>query len=105
MSYAILKTGGKQYKVSTGDQINVEKLDLKVGDKATFGEVLMVSSGGKVTAGTPFLSGAKVEGEVVDQIKDEKVLAFKYKRRKGYHRSVGHRRKLTTIKINSITGA
>ncbi len=105
MSYAILKTGGKQYKVSAGDQINVEKLDLKVGDKATFGEVLMVSNGGKVTAGAPFLAGAKVEGEVVDQIKDEKVLAFKYKRRKGYHRSVGHRRKLTTIKINSITGA
>ena len=105
MSYAILKTGGKQYKVSAGDQINVEKLDLQVGDKATFGEVLMVSDGGKVTAGTPFLAGAKVEGEVVGQIKDEKVLAFKYKRRKGYHRSVGHRRKLTTVKIQSIVGA
>jgi large subunit ribosomal protein L21 len=105
MSYAILKTGGKQYKVSTGDQINVEMLDLKVGDKATFGEVLMFSDGGKVSTGAPFLKGAKVEGEVVGQIKDEKVLAFKYKRRKGYHRSVGHRRRLTTIKINSIVGA
>ena len=105
MSYAILKTGGKQYKVSAGDQINVEKLDLNVGDKATFGEVLMVSNGGKITAGTPFLAGTTVEGEVVGQIKDEKVLAFKYKRRKGYHRSVGHRRRLTTIKINSIVGA
>ena len=105
MSYAILKTGGKQYKVSAGDQINVEKLDLNVGDKATFAEVLMVSDGGKITAGAPFLTGASVVGEVVGQIKDEKVLAFKYKRRKGYHRSVGHRRKLTTIKINSIIGA
>jgi large subunit ribosomal protein L21 len=105
MSYAILKTGGKQYKVSTGDKINVEKLDLKVGDKATFGEVLLVSNSGKVTSGAPFVSGAKVEGEVVDQIKDDKVLAFKYKRRKGYHRTVGHRRKLTTVQINSIVGA
>lgn len=105
MSYAILKTGGKQYKVSTGDQINVEKLDLNVGDIATFSEVLMVSDGGTINTGAPFLVGAKVEGEVVGQIKDEKVLAFKYKRRKGYHRSVGHRRKLTTIKIQSIVGA
>ena len=105
MSYAILKTGGKQYKVSAGDQINVEKLDLKVGDKATFGEVLLVSDGDKVTSGAPFVSGAKVEAEVVGQIKDEKVVAFKYKRRKGYHRTVGHRRRLTTVKINSIVGA
>lgn len=105
MSYAILKSGGKQYKVAAGDQIHVEKLDLKVGDKATFGEVLMVANGDKFTSGSPFISGAKVEGEVVGQIKDDKVVAFKYKRRKGYHRTVGHRRKLTTVKINSIVGA
>ncbi len=103
MSYAIIKTGGRQHRVAEGDTIDVDLLDLEVGKLATFGEVLMHADGDNITHGTPMISGAKVTGEVLEQRKDKKVIAFKFRRRKGYHRTVGHRRKLTRIKINSIS--
>ena len=101
MAYAIIKTGGKQYRVSQGDVIEVEKLGGDAGSEATFSEVLLVADGNDIKSGDA-LQGATVVAEVVEQIKGPKVLAFKYRRRKGYHRTVGHRRKLTRLKIKSI---
>jgi large subunit ribosomal protein L21 len=97
MTYAIIKTGGRQYRVAEGDTVDVDLLDVEPGKTATF-EVLMHIDGGKIS------DGGRVTAEVVEQRKDKKVIAFKYKRRKGYHRTVGHRRKLTRVKIKSITG-
>jgi large subunit ribosomal protein L21 len=99
MAYASIKTGGRQYRVAEGDTVDVDLLDVAPGKTATF-EVLMHVDGDKLTLG-----GAKVTAEVVEQRKDKKVIAFKFRRRKGYHRTVGHRRKLTRVKINSIGGA
>jgi large subunit ribosomal protein L21 len=103
MAYAVIQTGGKQYRVAEGDEIEVEKLDVEAGKKAEFAEVLLVANGSSVTIGEPLVAGAKVTAEVVDQFKDDKVIAFKFKRRKGYHRTVGHRRQLTKLKIESIS--
>jgi len=103
MAYAIIKTGGRQFRVAEGDTIDVDLLDVDAGKTATFGEVLMFTDGKDVTQGSPFVSGAKVTAEVLEQRKDKKVVAFKYRRRKGYHRTVGHRRKLTRVKIKSIS--
>ncbi|HEY2568000.1 MAG TPA: 50S ribosomal protein L21 [Candidatus Udaeobacter sp.] len=105
MTYAIIKTGGRQFRISEGDTIDVDLLDIDPGKTATFGEVLMFADGKDVTYGSPVISGAKVTAEVLEQRKDKKVIAFKYKRRKGYHRTVGHRRKLTRVKIKSISVA
>jgi len=102
MAYAIVQTGGKQYRVAEGDLIDVEKLEAETGTDTSL-EVLLFADGDKVQVGSPLLSGAAVTAEVVDQHKDEKVIAFKYKRRKGYHRTVGHRRQLTRLKIKSIS--
>ncbi len=102
MAYAIVQTGGKQYRVAEGDEIDVEKLDVEAGKEAAL-DVLMFADGDNVQLGSPLLSGATVTAEVVDQHKGEKVIAFKYKRRKGYHRTVGHRRQLTRLKIKSIS--
>jgi large subunit ribosomal protein L21 len=103
MAYAIIKTGGRQYRVEEGDTIDVDLLNVEAGKTATFGDVLMYADGKDLTHGNPLISGAKVTGEVVEQRKDKKVIAFKFKRRKGYHRTVGHRRKLTRVKIKSIS--
>ena len=102
VTYAIIKTGGRQYRVAEGDTIDVDLLEVDAGKTATFGEVLMFADGKNLTHGDPLISGAKVTAEVVEQRKDKKVIAFKFKRRKGYHRTVGHRRKLTRVKIKSI---
>jgi large subunit ribosomal protein L21 len=102
MAYAIIKTGGRQFRVAEGDTIDVDLLDVDPGKTATFGDVLMFADGKEVTRGNPLISGAKVTAEVLEQRKDKKVIAFKFKRRKGYHRTVGHRRKLTRVKIKSI---
>ena len=101
MAYAIFKTGGKQYRVATGDVIEVEKLDGEAGAEITFSEVLFHGEGSNIKAGAD-LKGATVVAEVVEQFKGPKVLNFKYRRRKGYHRLVGHRQKLTRVKIKSI---
>jgi large subunit ribosomal protein L21 len=102
MAYAIIQTGGKQYRVAEGDLIDVEKLDLEAGADTTL-DVLLFADGDNVQLGSPLVSGAAVTAEVVDQHKGEKVIAFKFKRRKGYHRTVGHRRQLTKLKIKSIS--
>lgn len=102
MAYAIIRTGGRQFRVAEGDTVDVDLLDAEPGKTATFGDVLLFADGKDITHGDPLVSGAKVTAEVVEQRKDKKVIAFKYKRRKGYHRTVGHRRKLTRVKIKSI---
>ena len=99
MAYAIIKTGGRQYRVAEGDTVDVDLLDVEPGKTATF-EVLTHVDGDKISHG----SGVKVTAEIIEQRKDKKVIAFKYKRRKGYHRTVGHRRKLTRVRIKSISG-
>jgi large subunit ribosomal protein L21 len=103
MAYAVIKTGGRQYRVAEGDTIDVDLLDTEVGKTATFYDVLLHADGDELTHGEPLISGAKVTAEVLEQRKDKKVIAFKFKRRKGYHRTVGHRRKLTRVKIKNIS--
>jgi large subunit ribosomal protein L21 len=102
MAYAIIKTGGRQFRVAEGDTVDVDVLDVEAGKTATFGDVLLFADGKDVTHGDPLVSGAKVTAEVLEHRKDKKVVAFKYRRRKGYHRTVGHRRKLTRVKIKTI---
>jgi large subunit ribosomal protein L21 len=101
--YAVIKTGGKQHKVSQGDVISIEKIDGSKGATVVFDEVLMVSSGEDVKVGTPFLKGARVEGEIIDQTKADKINVFKMKRRKGFKKKTGHRQKLTRMKIKEIS--
>jgi len=101
MAYAIFKTGGKQYRVAAGDVIEVDKLEGEAGAEVTFSEVLSHGEGAEIKTGAD-VQGAKVVGEVVAQFKGPKLLSFKFRRRKGYHRSVGHRQKLTRVKITSI---
>lgn len=103
MAYAIVKTGGKQYRVTEGDTLEVEKLDVAEGTETRLDEVLMVSGESGVSLGTPLVAGASVTAEVLEQAKAPKVIAYKFKRRKGYHRTVGHRRQLTRLKITSIS--
>jgi large subunit ribosomal protein L21 len=100
--YAVIKTGGKQHKVSQGDEISIEKIDGSKGETVIFDEVLMVSSGEDVKVGTPFLKGARVEGVIIDQTKAGKINVFKMKRRKGFKKKTGHRQKLTRMKIKEI---
>jgi len=102
MAYAIIRTGGRQFRVAEGDTLDVDLLDVEPGKTATFGDVLLFADGKDLIHGNPLVSGAKVTAEVLEQRKDKKVVAFKYRRRKGYHRTVGHRRKLTRVKIKTI---
>ena len=101
MAYAIIRSGGRQFRVAEGDTVDVDLIDIEAGKSVTIDDVLMYADGDKITHGGP-IEGAKVTAEVVEHRKDKKVIAFKYKRRKGYHRTVGHRRKLTRLKIKSI---
>ncbi|MDQ2868587.1 MAG: 50S ribosomal protein L21 [Verrucomicrobiota bacterium] len=102
MAYAIIKTGGRQYRVAEGDTIDVDLLEGEAGKQIVLADVLMHADGDHITHGAP-IEGAKVTAEVVEQRKDKKVIAYKFRRRKGYHRTVGHRRKLTRVKIKSIS--
>ena len=102
MQYAIVETGGKQYKVAQGDTILVEKIEAEKGASLNLEKVLLVSDGKKVHIGTPYLSGSKVICEVLDQAKGEKVVSFKYRRRKGYRKKIGHRQKLTRLKVQQL---
>ncbi len=101
MSYAIFKTGGKQYRVGTGEVLSIEKLEGETGTKVTFNEVLLVGAGATVRVAGD-LKGASVVGEIVEQYKGPKLIAYKYRRRKGYHRTVGHRQRLTKVKVTEI---
>lgn len=100
--YAVLKTGGKQYKVAEGDEINVEKIEANVGDSITLSEVLMVAGEGQAQVGTPLIDGAAVTAEVVGQFKAPKIIVFKKKRRKNYRRKNGHRQPQTKLRITGI---
>jgi large subunit ribosomal protein L21 len=100
--YAVLETGSKQYRVAAGDTLEIERLDIEAGKPFTFDRVLMVNNDGKVTVGSPTVASASVLADVVEHIRGEKKLTFKMKRRKGYHKSIGHRQELTVIKIKSI---
>jgi len=103
MSYAIIQSGGRQFRVQTGDVIDVELLGVEAGKQAVFEEVLLASDGKDVKIGEPLVKGAKVTGEVLEsERKAPKVVSFKFKRRKGYHRTVGHRQKHTRVKIGEI---
>ncbi|AEQ53149.1 50S ribosomal protein L21 [Pelagibacterium halotolerans] len=100
--FAVIKTGGKQYKVAANDLVRVEKLAGEAGDAITFENVLMVGAGADVTLGAPLVDGALVAGEVVEQFRDKKVIVFKKKRRQGYRRKNGHRQELTLVRITEI---
>ena len=99
---AVIRTGGKQYKVAEGETLDVELLEFQ-DKKATITDVLLVANGSDVKIGKPALSGASVALELVEQVKADKVIAFKYRRREGYHRTVGHRQKLSRVKVTKIT--
>ena len=101
--YAIIKTGGKQYKVSEGDLVRVEKLAYEVGDTVDFDQVLLVSNDGELKVGSPVVEGAKVTATVEDQNKDKKIVVYKYKPKKQYRKKHGHRQPYTLVKINSIS--
>lgn len=100
--YAIVDSGGKQYKVEEGDILKVEKLSGEVGDKFSFDKILMFSDGKEVNIGTPLLEDVMVNGHIVEQGKTKKIIVFKYKRRKRYRRKQGHRQQFTAVKIDSI---
>ncbi|WP_206831034.1 50S ribosomal protein L21 [Alicyclobacillus fructus] len=100
--YAIIETGGKQYKVSQGDTIVVEKLDGEVGTDIVLDKVLLVQNEGKVQVGSPYLAGAKVVAKVVEHGRGKKIVVFKYKPKKNYHKKQGHRQPYTKLTVESI---
>src|SRR5215831_18361272 len=100
--YAVLETGSKQYRVSAGDTVEVERLATEAGQSVTFDRVLLLNNEGKITVGSPTVASASVVADVVEHIRGEKKIAFKMKRRKGYHKTIGHRQELTVVKIKEI---
>lgn len=100
--YAIIQSGGKQYRVETGDVIRVERLDAPAGETVTLSEVLLVGAEGSTRVGAPLVAGAAVVGTVVEQGRDRKVRVFKYKKRKHYRRTRGHRQAFTALRIDRI---
>jgi large subunit ribosomal protein L21 len=103
--YAVIKTGGKQYKVATNDIILVEKIEGEAGATVNLDQVLMIGDGANVTIGQPTVAGASVAAEIVNQEKADKVIIFKKHRRHNYRRKRGHRQKLTALKITNIKAA
>ena len=101
--YAVVKSGGKEYRVSKGDLIRVEKLEGKAGDQVVIRDVLMVSDEGKVQLGTPRLTNAVVTGKIVQEAKGKKVLIYKMKKRKNYRRTKGHRQTYTYLRVEDIS--
>ncbi|MEZ4399143.1 MAG: 50S ribosomal protein L21 [Kofleriaceae bacterium] len=102
--YAVIQTGGKQYRAEPGQTLWVEKLAGNAGDSITFDQVLLVANDGNVSVGKPTVSGAKVTASIVEQGLGEKLVVFKFRRRKNYVRKNGHRQELTAVKIDSIVG-
>lgn len=100
--YAVIATGGKQYRVSVGDEVFLEKLEGLSGDTVTFDKVLAMDDDSGLRAGEPYLDGATVEGEIVKQGKNRKIIVFKYKAKKGYRRKAGHRQPYTRVRITRI---
>ncbi|MCB1068775.1 MAG: 50S ribosomal protein L21 [Kiritimatiellae bacterium] len=103
-AYAVVQTGGKQYRVQAGDVLEVERLDGDVGAKVTLSSVMAMSNGSELVVGAPEIDGAAVVAEILEQFRGKKVVAFKKKKRKGYHRKVGHRQELTKLKVEAING-
>jgi len=101
--YAVVKTGGKQYKVTKGEVIKVEKLDAEVGSEVDLQDVLMVIDGDSIRVGSPILENATVKAKVLEHGKDKKVIVFKKKRRKGYKKKRGHRQHFTTLEIRDVS--
>jgi large subunit ribosomal protein L21 len=104
MSYAVIKTGGKQYRVATGDKLTVEKIEGEAGAAITLKDVLMIAGDGAAKIGSPTVAGASVSAKIVEQTRGDKVIAFKKRRRKNSRRKRGHRQDLTTIEITGISG-
>ncbi len=102
--YALIETGGKQYKIQEGDILSIEKLGADQGEKINFDKVLLLSSEEGVKIGKPYVEGAAVEGEVLFHGKDKKIIVFKYKAKKNYRKKQGHRQPFTRVKITKITG-
>ena len=102
VNYCIIETGSKQYRVSAGDTLEVERLAVEVGQTATFDRVLLVNQEGKIAVGNPTVANASVLADVVEHKRGEKKLTFKMKRRKGYHKTIGHRQELTVVKVKEI---
>jgi large subunit ribosomal protein L21 len=100
--YAVLETGSKQYRVTAGDTLEVERLDVEAGQPVTFHRVLLVNNDGQLMVGTPTVANASVVADAVEHIRGEKKVAFKLKRRKGYRKTIGHRQELTVVKIKEI---
>jgi len=100
--HAVIKTGGKQYRVAQGDEVKLEKLPGEVGDKIIFEQVLLTSDGEEVQLGQPFIENSKVVGSITRQGKNRKIVVFKYKRRKGYRKKRGHRQQFTLVRIEDI---
>src|SRR5262245_30102538 len=100
--YAVIETGSKQYRVASGDTLEVERLPIEAGQTVTFDRVLLVNDEGKLSVGSPTVGSATVQADVVEHIRGDKKLTFKMKRRKGYHKSIGHRQELTVVKIKEI---
>ncbi len=102
--YALIETGGKQYKIQEGDILSIEKLGADQGEKVNFDKVLLLSSEEGVKVGKPYVEGAAVEGEVLFHGKEKKIIVFKYKAKKNYRKKQGHRQPFTRVKITKITG-
>ncbi|MEC9406158.1 MAG: 50S ribosomal protein L21 [Pseudomonadota bacterium] len=102
--YAVIKTGGKQYRVAEGDVIRVETLEANAGETITFDEVLMVGEGESSKVGTPYVDGSSVTAEVTAEGRGDKIRVIKFKRRQGYKRTIGHRQNYTELKITGIAG-
>ncbi|MBQ6496706.1 MAG: 50S ribosomal protein L21 [Firmicutes bacterium] len=102
--YAIIETGGKQYKVQNGDQIRVEKLNVEAGAAVVFDKVLAAGEGADIKVGTPYLDGLTVEGKVIESGKGKKVVIFKYKAKKDYRKKQGHRQPYTLVEITAVAG-
>jgi len=100
--YAVFEKGSKQYRVSAGDTLQVERLEVEAGQPVTFDRVLLVNNDGQVSVGAPTVGNATVVADVVEHIRDRKKVTFKMKRRKGYHKTIGHRQPLTVVKIKEI---
>jgi len=100
--YAIIETGGKQYKVNAGDIIRVEKLEAEAGSSYSFDKVLLVAEGENVTLGAPYVAGATVKASVIGDGKEKKVIIYKYKSKKGFHKKKGHRQPFTSLKVEAI---
>ncbi|MBN2505962.1 MAG: 50S ribosomal protein L21 [Verrucomicrobia bacterium] len=100
--YAVIETGGKQYRVAPGDTLEVERLEIEAGQPVTFDRVLFAANEGQFTVGAPTVANASVVGEVVEHFRGAKVTTFKMKRRKGYHKTIGHRQQRTRVKISEI---